>query len=70
MLHQVIDDALATVVTLNANGNCTPTHTDQIAARRFLFDRSGPWAKARARVCALAEIDEAALLDRLKGEEG
>jgi hypothetical protein len=50
-----------------AKPNCgTTSVSDQVEARRFLFDKTGPNATWRRDVCWMADIDPDALEERLK----
>lgn len=61
VLDLAIRDAHAMVTAHNSGTNAT----EQAEARKFLFATTGVWARAREQICALAGIDEAALVERL-----
>jgi uncharacterized protein YjiS (DUF1127 family) len=64
VLAQALHDAFVNV-TVHTSGT-SATKRDE--ARRFLFAERGAWAEARRQVCALADISEEALVERLKSK--
>ena len=69
VLDLALEDAFATTLSLKRNGG-TPSPKDRDEARRLLFDKRGPWARWRERLCWLAGIDPDAFAERMASRWG